>query len=191
MNALQFARFFPRLGASKHARYFAAYGATCAEFGILTPQRQAAFLANVRHETGGFRYLVEIWGPTDAQRRYEVPFDLGKRLGNTEHGDGFRYRGRGWFQLTGRGNYRRYGKALGIDLEAKPDLAAECEAGARIAGLYWSEAKCNALIDAGNFDGVCDVINRGRVTPAFGDTNGFAQRLAFFNEALMILEVDR
>ena len=60
-----------------------------------TPLRAAMFLAQLAHESGQFRYMEEIWGPTDAQRRYEPPGALASRLGNTERGDGFRFKGRG------------------------------------------------------------------------------------------------
>src|SRR4051812_46296976 len=74
--------------------------AAMSEFEINTPERQAAFLAQVGHESGGLRFMVERWGPTESQRRYEMRHDLG----NTEPGDGHRYLGRGLIQLTGRAN---------------------------------------------------------------------------------------
>jgi putative chitinase len=68
------------------------------EFEVTTPLRQAAFLAQLAHESGQFRFMEEIWGPTPAQRRYEGRRDLG----NIQPGDGFRYKGRGPIQITGR-----------------------------------------------------------------------------------------
>src|SRR5258708_4383140 len=96
--------------------------ATMAEFIIDTPIRQAAFLAQVGHESGGFVWMHEIWGPTEAQSRYEPPSDLATRLGNTQPGDGKRYMGRGPIQITGRFNYRLMGPKLGLDLEQFPAL---------------------------------------------------------------------
>ena len=93
----------------------------------------AAFLAQVAHESGNFRYIREIWGPTPAQRGYEGRRDLG----NTQPGDGKRYMGRGYIQITGRANYRRYGKKLGIDLENNPELAEQPDIAARVAVEYW------------------------------------------------------
>lgn len=89
-------------------RYAAPLTDACRVFGIDTPQRQAAFLAQVAHESGSFRYVREIWGPTAAQQRYEGRADLG----NTEPGDGQRYLGRGLIQLTGRANARQARDAL-------------------------------------------------------------------------------
>ena len=93
----------------------------------------AAFLAQVAHESGNFRYIREIWGPTPDQKGYEGRRDLG----NTQPGDGKRYMGRGYIQITGRANYRRYGKKLGIDLENNPELAEQPDIAARIAVEYW------------------------------------------------------
>ena len=93
----------------------------------------AAFLSQVAHESGSFHHVREIWGPTKTQRGYEGRSDLG----NTQPGDGKRYLGRGYIQITGRANYRRYGKKLGIDLENNPELAERPDIAARVAVEYW------------------------------------------------------
>lgn len=124
---------------------------------INTPARVAAFLAQLAHESCGFRYSEEIWGPTAAQRRYEGRKDLG----NTVKGDGYRYRGRGFIQLTGRHNYQKYGFALGLPLVEQPDLAARPDVAARVAAAYWTSAGLNALADAGNFREITRRINGG------------------------------
>jgi predicted chitinase len=93
----------------------------------------AAFLAQCSHESGGFRYLSEIWGPSSAQVRYEGRRDLG----NTQKGDGYRYRGRGYIGLTGRANYREAGAKLGLPLEQKPELVENPEIAAKTAVLFW------------------------------------------------------
>ncbi len=138
--------------------------AAMAEFGIDSPVRQAAFLAQVGHESGSLRFLMELWGPTPAQARYEGRLDLG----NVKQGDGFRYRGRGLLQITGRANYRRTGPALGADLETFPDLLAEPGLASRSAAHFWFTHGLNALADAGDFVGVTKRIN--------GGTNGLAAR---------------
>ena len=142
-------------------------------------RRAAAFIAQLAHESAQFRFMQELWGPTDAQRRYEPPGELARRLGNTQKGDGFRFRGRGPIQVTGRANYARYGKELGLDLAADPDQAATPQAGFRIAGLFWERNGLNALADADDFDGITRRIN--------GGTNGQAERRAFHQLALQVL----
>lgn len=103
------------------------------EFGITEPADCAMFIAQIGHESGSLRWLREIWGPTPTQLRYEGRADLG----NTEPGDGFRFRGGGPPQLTGRANYREAGQALGFDLEGAPDLIELPHIGARVAGWFW------------------------------------------------------
>lgn len=162
-----------------------ALNAAMSEFGINTATRVAHFVAQTAHESGRFAYTREIWGPTRAQARYEGRADLG----NTQQGDGFRFRGRGPMQVTGRANYRATGKALGIDLEAHPELLERLDIGCRAAALWWKVAGLNALADAGNVDHVSDRINRGRITAAVGDSNGYAERKQLTERALRALGV--
>lgn len=150
--------------------------AAMAEFDINTPARQAAFLAQIGHESGGLHWLVEIWGPSIAQAHYEGRADLG----NTQPGDGFKFKGRGLLQTTGRANYQRTGDALGVDLLADPTLLATPELAARSAGWYWREHGLNALADAGNFMLVTRRIN--------GGTNGLEERTALFDVAKTVLQ---
>lgn len=138
------------------------------EFGIDTPARQAAYLAQVGHESGGLQWMEEIWGPTDAQKRYEPPGDLADRLGNTEPGDGKRFKGRGPIQCTGRFNYRKYGALLGLDLEQFPNLLEEPVNACRVSACYWKTNGCNELADAGDFVAITKRIN--------GGTNGLVDR---------------
>jgi putative chitinase len=145
------------------------------EFEINTPQRQAAFLAQIAHESGSLRFLVELWGPTQAQARYETRYDLG----NIAPGDGYKYRGRGLIQLTGRGNYQRAGDALGADLIAKPELLCEPSLACRSAAWFWKTHGCNELADAGLFEKVTRTIN--------GGLNGYAERLGFWEKAKEVL----
>jgi putative chitinase len=138
--------------------------AVLAEYEINTALREAHFWAQAAHETGGFKFMREIWGPTDAQKRYEGRKDLG----NTEPGDGKRYAGRGIFQLTGRANYKKYGDILGIDLVTDPEKAADSEISLRIACEYWKSRKINACADKDDVVAVTKKIN--------GGTNGIADR---------------
>lgn len=154
-------------------------------FAITTPVRIAAFLPNIGHESGNLRYVREIWGPTAAQLRYEGRKDLG----NFRPGDGRRYLGRGLIELTGHGNaiaardgLREYLPGV-PDFEKSPELLELPRWAAYSAGWFWTEHRINAFADAGDFDGVCDVINRGHKTVEIGDSNGYAQRLALWQLA--------
>jgi len=129
-----------------------------AEFGVNTPARQAAFLAQVGHESGGFAYTREVWGPTPAQSHYEGRTDLG----NTHAGDGYAYRGRGLIQITGRANYVACGDALGIDCVTTPGLLEQPAFAAQSAAWYWDEHGLNELADVGNFDTITRRVNGGR-----------------------------
>lgn len=148
------------------------------EFEITTPTRIAAFMAQVAHETGGFRYLTEIWGPTDQQKKYEPPSPLAARLGNINAGDGKRYRGRGLIQITGRANYKMYGERLGLKLETEPELAAKPDVAVRVAGSYWKANGLNGLADKASVDAFYQVTRRIN-----GGLNGVQDRLARWKKA--------
>jgi predicted chitinase len=166
---------------------------------ITTPQRQAAFLAQVALESGEFRYMAEVWGPTAQQLRYDPPTTLAKRLGNIHPGDGFRYRGAGPIQLTGRENFRRAGQALGLDLEGSPELAHTPAVGFRIAAWYWTTRNLNALSDQLTLDPDQD-ITPGAVTVATARTfdkitlkinggfNGRDIRNSYYRRACQVLK---
>lgn len=138
------------------------------DFGVNTPKRQAAFLAQVGHESGGLRYVREIWGPTEAQMWYEGRKDLG----NTEPGDGFKYRGRGLIQITGRANYAEVGEALATDFIDNPELLEEPDMAVRSAMWFWQKHGLNELADVGDFSRITIRIN--------GGTNGLADRQALY-----------
>lgn len=136
----------------------------CAHYGIDTPVRLAAFLAQIGHESGTLQYTTEGWGPTAAQARYEGRADLG----NTQPGDGARYRGRGLIQTTGRANYRvltsRLRDRLATpvpDFEAEPEQLATPRWAAWSAADYWDMRGLNALADAGEHIKIGRAINRG------------------------------
>lgn len=98
----------------------------------------AQFMAQCAHETANFTTLKEFGGKRDFAK-YDPKTNprKAKRLGNTQVGDGAKYRGRGYIQLTGRENYRRAGNALGLPLEQNPELAEKPEIAAKIAVWYW------------------------------------------------------
>ena len=158
---------------------------------INTPLRQAMFLANVGHESGGLHWLTELWGPTPTQSRYEGRKDLG----NVQAGDGYKFKGHGPIQTTGRSNHarvrdrlrKRFPEMLVPDFEVKPELLAEPEWGCLAAADFWDDNNINQFADINDFDGACDAVNRGHKTRAIGDSNGFADRLKLFNAALPVL----
>jgi len=141
------------------------------EYEINTPKRQAAFLAQIGHESGRLKYVRELWGPTPAQSRYEGRADLG----NTVPGDGFKYRGRGLIQTTGRENYLKTGMALGLDLINQPELLEQPEHAANSAAWFWEAHGLNELADAGDFIRITRRIN--------GGVNGLAERQALLQTA--------
>lgn len=155
--------------------YLPVIEAAMAEFEINTPARQAMFLAQIGHESGGLHWVTEIWGPTLAQSHYEGRADLG----NTEPGDGFLFRGRGFIQTTGRANFQAAGDALGVDLMTAPEQLSEPELAARSAGWFWQQHGLNEEADAGNFITVTRRIN--------GGTNGMDDRLALYAAAQEVL----
>jgi len=187
----QLQRVMPRLkrATSEAEKYIAPLNAAMTEFQITTPHRQAVFLAQIAHESGQLVWWEEIWGPTKAQKRYEPPSDLAKRLGNTEPGDGVRYKGRGPIQLTGRANYRQIGQILDVDLESNPELAATPEVGFRIAGAFWDENMLNEIADeTADPHGATDAFVRAtkRVN---GGLNGLSDRLKYWERATKALGI--
>ncbi len=149
-----------------------------AEFEINTPKRQAAFLAQIGHESGGLQWTKEIWGPTETQLRYEYRRD---DLGNNEVGDGERFLGRGPIQITGRRNYARCGAALGLDLISDPDLLELAPAGSRAAGWFWRSHGLNELADMGDFARITLRVN--------GSLETLAPRMALWTKAKAALGV--
>jgi predicted chitinase/uncharacterized protein YvpB len=143
------------------------------DFEINTPTRAAAFIAQVAHESGQLYYKEEI-ASGDA---YEGRSDLG----NTQPGDGRRYKGRGLIQLTGRANYREAGQAMNFPLEQNPDrVVQDPYTNAAVAGWYWKSRNINAAADAGDFEKVTRLIN--------GGLNGYDDRCHFWQRAKTALK---
>lgn len=159
---------------------FIAWGLRLAmlRYGIDTRRRQAHFLGQLMHETLRFRYAEEIWGPTVQQRRYDPASGstLARKLGNIYPGDGERFKGRGYIQLTGRYNYERYQEHLlsvegeeAPDILSDPSLVATTHYAADVAGWFWKAHGLSLLADADDSERVTLRINGGR--------NGLADRI--------------
>jgi len=169
-------------------------------FEINTPERQAAFIGQCAHESANFKTLQEnlnysakglnaTWPsrfPSEAaaQPFHRQPEKIANkvysgRMGNTDEGDGWKYRGRGLIQLTGKDNYRLASDALGVDFIADPDLVLTKEYAALTAAWYWDKRNLNKEADAKDFTGMTKKIN--------GGTIGLADRVAHINSALNVL----
>lgn len=150
---------------------------------VTTPRRLCHFMGQIFVETGGFGSMMEslrykdperldalfsaVHGIEDAQALIKLGEKAianrvyAKRLGNGNEasGDGWRYRGSGYKQLTGRSNYREIGNIVGMDIEGNPELAREPKTAAAIAFAFWEARKCSPLADLGDVEGVTAKIN--------------------------------
>lgn len=143
------------------------------EFHINSPIRQAAFIAQIAHESGELRYVEEIASG--------IAYEYRKDLGNTQPGDGMKFKGRGLIQITGRNNYHECGKALGVDLITNPELLETNDLACRSAAWFWASRGLNDLADKGDYIRICRRIN--------GGLNGYQERLAYHARAKMALGV--
>ena len=171
----------------------------CKAYDITTPKRVAGFLSQIGHESGGLAMLEEnlnykaetlmrVWPkrfPTleFAQQFARNPQKIANsvyanRMGNGDEasGEGWKYRGRGLKQLTGKDNYTAFSKAIGTDFVADPDLLLQPVNAALSAGWFWSANNLNALADNGDVPGMTKRIN--------GGTIGLEQRQALYAKAM-------
>lgn len=130
-------------------------------YGIDTPVRAAAFLGQILHESGEFRYLREL-GNDEYLKKYDTG-RLAARLGNTpeDDGDGQLYRGRGLIQVTGRANYERCGQALGLDLIAHPEMLESPNLAVQSACWFWDSRDLNQVADDYDYRAITKAINGG------------------------------
>ncbi len=198
----------PNVGAAAE-KFLQPLNDAMARFEINTPPREAAFLAQLAHESGQLRTLVEnlnygapgllatfkkYFTPDQAKAYERQPEKIANRVyanrignGDEASGDGWRYRGRGPIQLTGRENYRKCGAAIGIDIEANPDLVQQPAGGALAAAWFWSVNKLNALADAST------VKSCGAISAKVNGTNpahGLSERLAFWKSGCVALGME-
>lgn len=126
------------------------------EYDILDKQVLIGMLATVKVETSGLKPVHE-WGGEKYWRRYEGRRDLG----NVNPGDGVKYHGRGYIQVTGRANYRTYGEKLGVDLENNPDLAMDPKISAKVLACYFKDRGVALAAKAGDWRRVRKLVNGG------------------------------
>jgi len=160
ITADQLRRCMPGLSAAKAATVLPFINAAQAQAQINTCKRKTAWLAQLGHESGSLVYMQEIASGAAYEGRRD--------LGNTQPGDGKRFKGRGPIQLTGRANYQKAGQALGLNLIANPQSVATNSVGFRTSAWFWSSHGLNALADQGAFSTITRRIN--------GGTNGAADR---------------
>jgi len=171
------------------------------QFGITTPLRMAAFLAQVGHESAHLTAVVEnlnysasalqaTWPSrfpaalaAQVARKPEQIANIayGSRMGNgpPQTGDGWKFRGRGLIQVTGWVNYQACGAALGLDLLNKPELLEQPVYAALSAAWFWQSNGLNALADNRKFESITKRIN--------GGLNGQADRMEIYARALEVL----
>ena len=182
------------------------------EFNIDTKARVAAFIAQCAHESGDFNTVKENlnysadglnkifkkYFPTveSAQPYHRQPEKIankvyGNRMGNGNEasGEGFKFCGRGLIQLTGKDNYRSCSKDLFSDerLLENPNYLTTKEGAVKSACWFWNKNNLNKWVDANDFDGLSDCINRGRKTEAEGDAIGYKHRKEKFDKAMSVL----
>ncbi|MBI4904878.1 MAG: chitinase [Acidobacteria bacterium] len=155
-------------------RFFSHFAAALTANSINTALRQAHFLGQLGHESGNLRYTEEIASGSDYEGRVD--------LGNTQKGDGVRFKGRGLIQITGRSNYAAYGKVRGKDYITEPNnkiLATDPAVAVDCSGWYWSDRGINAVADRDDIKAVTKIIN--------GGTNGLEDRTQRTKRAKCIL----
>jgi putative chitinase len=176
-------KFFNRTPRATVERYQDHLVKAMAKFDISTPNRISAFLAQINVESGGLQRTEENLNYS-AKRLMEVfpryfrnkeislyamnperiaNLVYGNRMGNgpESSGDGWRYRGRGFIQITGKSNYQAFANAMGMSLEDATKYMTTDEGAAMSAAWFWSNAKLNPLADAGDIDNISRIINAG------------------------------
>lgn len=194
----------PAAKAADVARFIGPLNAAMERFGVVTPERQAAFLAQVGFESGNLACLAENLTYSHADRIVAVfpthvtaaeapsfvqqPIALANRVyagrngnGDEASGDGWKYRGRGLIQLTGRANYAQASQAIYSDqrLIIAPETLEQPDGAALSAGWYWERHALNELADEGDFRAITKAVNGG-----FG---GYNERAALWATAKEVL----
>jgi putative chitinase len=153
--------------------YTPLLNASMAEFHIEAPRQQAAFLAQIGHESGALRWTRELGSGSIYESRAD--------LGNTVVGDGRRFKGRGLIQITGRANYRECGTVLGLNLLQFPELLEKPATASRSAAWFWHSRRLNRFADVDQFGALTKAIN--------GGYTGLDDRLAYWLRARHVFHI--
>jgi len=201
----QLKKIMPLVSATKATECVVYLNKAMERFEINTPLRQAAFLAQLAHESLDLtvweenlnysdRRLLEVFkkyfsNANDVKNYHRKPEKIANRVyanrmgnGDEASGDGWRYRGRGVIMLTGKGNYSTYGALLNVDLIDEPDLASTTLVAFIIAANFWDMHKLNTLADKQDIEGITKRIN--------GGLNGLSDRKSRYERALKVLGVE-
>ena len=172
ITAEQIKKIMPSARA-RAQKYVTVINKWSCHFDIDTPLRMAHWLAQVAHESGELLFTKEL----ASGKAYEGRKDLG----NTQKGDGVKYKGRGLIQITGRANYAAYAKYCGYDVVAKPELLEQPVGAVKSAMWYWQTRGLNALADKDNVLTITKRIN--------GGLNGLASRKAYLARAKAVFNL--
>lgn len=175
----QLKKIYPFSTERNRQLYLPYFNQFMPHYKINTTERVAAFLAQIGHESGQLYYNEEIV----SGKAYENRTDLG----NTQKGDGTRFKGRGLIQITGRANYQQLtnemrGLALGTDFVEKPQLLKEPQYAVQSACWWWHNRQLNELADLNSevsFKRITRIIN--------GGYNGYTDRYKIWIRAIQIL----
>ena len=167
-------RAYPDLYFSRVDEFVASFNMWAIPFGIDNPKRIAHYLAQVFHESGALRYVEEIASGEQYEGR--------KDLGNTQKGDGVRFKGRGYIQLTGRANYTKF-NACDLCMEnvvEHPEKVAEFPLNQVASMWFWQTHKLNELADNDDGAKIGEDVCRQITKIVNGGTNGMANRLFLY-----------
>ena len=167
-------RAVPTTYISRADEFVASFNQWNIPFGIDSPKRIAHYLAQVYHESGALRYVEEI----ASGEKYEGRKDLG----NTQKGDGKRFKGRGFIQLTGRANYTKF-NAYDLcteDVIAHPEMVARFPLNQVASMWFWQTHGLNELADKDDGGMIGEMIVRQITKIINGGQNGIANRLYLY-----------
>lgn len=196
---------FPNANHDRLEKYIEPLKKTCDVYNITTPRRIACFLAQIGHESGGFRYTSENLNYSDTallsvfKKYFKTQMDaaqyarkpelIANRVyasrmgnGNEQSGDGWKHRGRGLIQITGKDNYSALATSLDKTIDETIDYLETPEGATMSAGWYWDSTKLNKLADKGDMKRITRKIN--------GGYNGLKDRIELYNTACDILGID-